>query len=99
MGAGEAQQRNQHRTPARVSPGGRDHAFWTKACERVGDTESAPRFRPDADDEEINTMIAAEEPTPFPGREPGNQRAGRKCTQRRMVLAVTRRQALQGTVR
>ena len=59
MGAGEAQQRNQHRTPARVSPGGRDHAFWTKACERVGDTESAPRFRPDADDEEINTMIAA----------------------------------------
>ncbi len=59
MGGGEGQQRNQHRTPARVSPGGRDHAFWTKACERVGGTDSAPRFGSDADDEEINTTIAA----------------------------------------
>ena len=59
MGGGEGQQRNQQRTPARVSPGGRDHAFWTRACERVGGTDSAPRFGSDADDEEINTKIAA----------------------------------------
>ena len=57
MGSGEGQQRSHHRAPARVSPGGRDHAFWTDACKRVGTTESAPRLRPGTSDEEINTAI------------------------------------------
>ena len=86
MGGGEGQQRNQHRTPARVSPGGRDHAFWTKACERVGGTDSAPRFGSDADDEEINTTIAAMknllrflDANPGIREQEGNARGARWC--------------------
>ena len=86
MGAGKGQQRNQHRTPARVSPGGRDHGFWTKACRRVGGTESAPRLTPDADDEEISTTITAmknlirfRDANPEIREQEGNTRSGRWC--------------------